>query len=127
MAIVEFPNTAGGRSNAEAVPGQKHTWSDGEKIIVFTGDDVPYLDPRPTVTKWQLVQACADAGWTEDKIDASVAMMTTKRKRFWEHTQVIDRDNPFSSNLRTNMLPVPTPAQWNAIFLAAAALNPLIV
>jgi len=98
-----------------------------KKIIVFTGDDVPYLDPRPTVTKWQLVQACADAGWTEDKIDASVAMMTTKRKRFWEHTQVIDRDNPFSSKLRTNMLPVPTPAQWNAIFLAAAALDPLIV
>lgn len=127
MAILEFPNTADGRSNADAVAGPKHTWSDGDKVRVFPGADAPTLDPRPTVTKWQLVQACADAGWTEAQIDASVALLTTKRQRFWKHTNVIDRDNPFSSNLRTNMVPVPTPTQWNAIFLAAAALDPLIV
>lgn len=127
MAILEFPNTAAGMGNAVAVAEPKHAWCDGDKVRVFTGADVPVLDPRPTVTKWQLVQACADAGWTESQIDASVALLTSKRQRFWKHTNVIDRDNPFSSALRTNMLPVPTPAQWNAIFLAAAALNPLIV
>ena len=127
MSIQEFPNTSAGRSSAGAVPDPKHVWFDGKRVIVFTGGDVTIIDPRPTVTKWQLVQACADAGWAEAQIDASVALLTPKRQRFWKHTDVIDRDNPFSSNLRTNMLPVPTPAQWNAIFLAAAALNPLIV
>lgn len=127
MSIIEFPNTAAGRINADSVAGPKHKWNDGDKILVFTGPDIPFIDPRPTVTKWQLVQACADAGWSEAQIDASVALLTTKRQRFWKHTTVIDRDNPFSSNLRTNMLPVPTPTQWNAIFLAASALDPLII
>lgn len=108
----------------------------GQVAWVFARDGLPWeartdadviVDTRPTVTKWQLVQACADAGITEAQIDASVALLTTKRQRFWKHTNIIDRDNQFSSNLRTNMTPVPTPTQWNAIFLAAAALDPLIV
>ena len=99
-----------------------------EKIIrVYTGTDVVTFDPRPTVSKWQFVQACADAGITEAQIDAAVALLTAKRQRFWKHTQIIDRDNPFSSGLRSNLTPVPTPAAWNAIFLAAAALDPLTV
>jgi len=69
------------------------------------------------------VQACADAGITEAQIDTAVALLTNKRQRFWKYTQAIDRDNPFSSNLRTNLVPVPTPAAWNAIFLAAASLD----
>ena len=81
----------------------------------------------PTVTKWQFVQACVDAGITEAQIDTAVALLTAKRQRFWKHTQIIDRDNPFSSGLRSNLTPVPTPAAWNAIFLAAAALDPLTV
>ena len=96
-------------------------------IIVYTGADVVTFDPRPTVTKWQFVQACANAGITETQIDTAVALLTAKRQRFWKHTQIIDRDNPFSSGLRSNLTPVPTPAAWNAIFLAAAALNPLTV
>ena len=99
-----------------------------EKIIrVYTGADVVTFDPRPTVTKWQFVQACVDAGITEAQLDAAVALLTPKRRRFWEYSQILDRDNPFSSVLRTNLAPVPTPAQWNAIFLAAAALDPLTV
>jgi len=85
------------------------------------------FDPRPTVSKWQLIQACADAGITEAQIDTAVAMLTAKRQRFWRYTQIIDRDNPFASGLRSNLTPVPTPAAWNAIFLAAAALDPLTV
>ncbi len=99
---------------------------DGNSWEARTDSDV-INDSRPTVTKWQLVQACADAGITEVQIDASVALLTVKRQRFWKYTNVIDRDNPFSSNLRANLTPVPTPTQWNAIFVAAAALDPLQV
>ena len=86
-----------------------------------------YSDLRPTVTKWQLIQACADAGITEIQIDTAVLTLTNKRQRFWKYTNIIDRDNPMSSGLRTALTPVPTPNQWNAIFIAAAALDPLIV
>lgn len=127
MSTQTFENNTSGMSAALAVADPKHIWIDGKTIFVFTGSDIPSLDPRPTVTKWQLVQACADAGITEAQIDASVALLTNKRQRFWKYTDVIDRDNPFSSNLRTNLTPVPTPTQWNAIFLAAASLDPLVV
>lgn len=127
MAITIFQNTLAGRGLAAAVPDPKHVWVDGRNIVVYTGVDIPSIDLRPTVTKWQLVQACADAGISEAQIDASVALLTAKRQRFWRHTNIIDRDNQFSSNLRTNLTPTPTPTQWNAIFMAAAALDPLIV
>lgn len=99
-----------------------------EKIIrVYTGADVVTFDARPTVSKWQFVQACAAAGISEAQINTAVGLLTPKRQLFWRHSQVLDRDNPFSSGLRSNLVPVPTPAAWNAIFLAAAALDPLIV
>jgi hypothetical protein len=96
-------------------------------IYVYTAEDVQVFDPRPTVSKWQFVQACVDAGITEAQLDAAVELLTAKRQRFWKHSQIIDRDNPFSSGLRKKLVPVPTPSEWNAIFLAAAALDPLTV
>jgi hypothetical protein len=111
---------AGNAAHVHVIPAER-------LIYVYTGADAPVFDPRPTVSKWQLIQACADAGITEAQLEASVALLTAKRKRFWKYTQVIDRDNPFSSVLRTNLVPVPTPAAWNAIFLAAAALDPATV
>lgn len=111
---------AGDAAHVHVIPAEK-------TIYVYTGVDAPVFDPRPTVTKWQLIQACADAGITEAQLDASVALLTAKRQRFWKYTNVIDRDNPFSVGLRTNLTPVPTPNQWNAIFIAAAALDPLTV
>jgi len=124
MTIRRFATKA-----AAAATGGQVSWvfdSAGNHWESRDGDDI-VADLRPTVTKWQLVQACADAGITETQIDTAVALLTAKRQRFWKHTNVIDRDNPFSSNLRTNLTPVPTPEQWNAIFLAAAALDPLVV
>ena len=124
MAIQRFATKA-----AAGATGGQVSWvfdKNGTPWEARTDADV-IADPRPTVTKWQLVQACADAGITEAQIDASVALLTTKRQRFWKYTNVIDRDNPFSSNLRTNLTPVPTPAQWSAIFVAAASLDPLLV
>jgi len=111
---------AGDAAHVHVIPAEK-------TIYVYTGSDVVTFDPRPTVTKWQFVQACADAGITEAQIDTAVALLTNKRQRFWKYTQILDRDNPFSSNLRTNLTPVPTPAQWNAIFIAASQLDPLLV
>ena len=108
-------------------PAHVHVIPTEQIIRVYTGADVVTFDPRPIVSKWPLVQACADAGITEAQIDTAVALLTNKRQRFWKYTQILDRDNPFSSNLRTNLTPVPTPDQWNAIFIAASQLDPLIV
>ena len=116
------------KAEAEATGGQV-SWvfsKVGTPWEVRTNTDI-LSDVRPTVTKWQFIQACADAGITETQIDTAVALLTNKRQRFWKYTQILDRDNPFSSNLRTNLTPVPTPAQWNAIFIAASQLDPLIV
>lgn len=124
MAIQRFSTKAA----AEATGGQV-SWvfdAGGTPWEARTGSDI-LVDPRPTVTKWQLVQACADAGWTEAQIDASVALLTAKRQRRWKYCDLIDRDSPLSVGIRTNMVPVPTPAQWNAVFIAAAALDPLLV
>ncbi len=116
------------KAEAEATGGQvtRITPINGKAWESRTDEDV-IADLRPTVTKWQLVQACANAGITEAQLDASVALLTAKRQRFWRLTDRIDRDNPFASVLRTNLVPVPTPAAWNAIFLAASQLNPLEV
>lgn len=114
-------------SAALSIADPKHVWIDGKTVFVFTGSDIESFDPRPTVTKWQLVQACADAGISEAQIDASVALLTAKRQRRWKYCDLIDRDSPLSSNMRTNMTPVPTPKQWTDIFVAAAALDPLLV
>ena len=111
---------AGDAAHVHIIPAEKI-------IIVYTGADVVTFDPRPTVTKWQLVQACADAGITEAQLDSAVALLTNKRQRFWRLADRIDRDNPFASVLRTHLVPVPTPSAWNAIFLAAAALDPMTV
>lgn len=125
MAIQYFATKA----QAEAVPNSQLSWcivKDGKPWAAATGEDV-VADLRPTVSKWQLVQACANAGITEAQIDTAVATLTVKRQRFWKYTNVIDRDNPFSSALRSNLVPVPTPQTWNAIFVAAAALDPMTV
>ncbi len=111
---------AGDAAHVHVIPAEK-------VIRVYTGADVVTFDPRPTVSKWQFVQACAAAGISEAQIDTAVGLLTPKRQLFWRHSQVLDRDNPFSSALRTNLVPVPTRAAWNALFLAAAALDPATV
>lgn len=124
MAITRYATKA----EAEATGGQVSWVFDdhGDNWEVRTDSDM-YEDTRPTVSKWQLIQALADAGITEAEIDAAVLTLTNKRQRFWKYTNVIDRDNPMSSGLRTALTPVPTPNQWNAIFLAASQLDPLKV
>ena len=99
-----------------------HTDDNGNNWEVRTDSDT-YEDLRPTVTKWQFIQACVDAGITEAQLETAVALMTPKRKRFWAYTGKLDRDNPFSRGLRTNLTPNPTPKEWNAIFLAASQLD----
>lgn len=127
MAIQRFATKAA----AEAAAG-----ASGQVSWVFDKNGAPWevrggadviADPRPTVTKWQLIQACADAGWTEAQIDASVALLTAKHQLRWKYCDLIDRDSPLSVVIRTHMVPVPTPKQWNAIFIEAAALDPLLV
>lgn len=126
MAIQYFKTKA----EAEAVPGAQISWcivNDGKPWEAATDSDV-VVDLRPTVTKWQFVQACADAGFTEAQLDAAVLTLTPKRQRFWKYIDKLDRDNPMSGLLRQAILPTPpTVNQWNAIFVAAARLDPLRV
>ena len=126
MAIQYFKT----KSEAEAVANAQVSWcivKNGRPWCAATGEDI-VVDQRPTVTKWQLIRAIVDAGFTEAQVDTAVLTLTPKRQRFWKYTDVIDRDNPMSGLLRAAILPTPpTPNQWNAIFVAAAALNPLTV
>mgnify|MGYP002397966410 CR=1 FL=1 len=125
MAITYFRTKA----EAEAVPGAQVSWcivKDGKPWAAATDEDI-IQDSRPTVSKWQLVQALVDAGFTEAQIDTAVATLTVKRQRFWKYTNIIDRDNPFASGLRSALPGPPSPGVWNGIFLAAAALDPLKV
>lgn len=125
MAVQYFKTKA----EAEAVPNSQISWcivKDGKPWAAATDTDI-VADIRPAVTKWQLVQACVDAGITEAQIATAVATLTAKRQRFWSLTNVIDRDNPMSSGLRSALPGPPTGLQWSAIFLAAAALDPLNV
>jgi len=126
MAIQYFAT----KVEAESVPNSQLSWcivNNGKPWCAATGDDI-VIDLRPTVTKWQFIQACVDAGITETQLDAAVATLTTKRQRFYNYTNIIDRDNPMSGLLRQAILPTPpTVKVWNAIFLAASQLNPLSV
>jgi len=126
MAIQYFATKA----QAEAVPNSQLSWcivKDGKPWAAYTNNDI-IVDPRPTVTKWQFVQACVDAGFTEAQLDAAVLTLIPKRQRFWKYMDKLDRDNPMSGLLRQAILPTPpTVKQWNAIFVAAAGLDPLQV
>lgn len=117
------------KAEAIAVPNSQLSWcivNDKKPWCAATDENI-ITDLRPTVTKWQLVQALSDAGITEAQIDTAVSTLTTKRQRFWKYTNVIDRDNPMSSGLRSALVPVPTPQVWNAIFVSASQLDPLKV
>ena len=126
MAIQYFKT----KTEALAVPNSQISWcivSDGKPWAALTGEDI-IIDLRPTVTKWQFVQACVDAGFTEAQLDTAVLTLTPKRQRFWKYMDKLDRDNPMSGLLRQAILPTPpTVNQWNAIFIAAAGLDPLKV
>ncbi len=118
------------KAEAESVPNSQLSWclvKDGKPWSAATDEGI-IEDQRPTVTKWQFVQACADAGITEAQLDAAVATLTAKRQRFYKYTDVLDRDNPMSGLLRRAILPTPpTVNVWNAIFVAASQLDPLKV
>ena len=83
--------------------------------------------PIPTFLPFPFFPSFFYSGISEAQLDAAVALLTPKRQRCGRLGPPIDRDSPFSSGLRTKLTPVPTPAAWNAIFLAAAALYPLTV
>lgn len=124
MAITRYAT----KEEAEAVGGQV-TWvfdSEGNNWEVRTDSDM-YGDLRPTVSKWQFIQACVDAGISEAQLNTAVATLNAKRQRFWTHIREFDRDNPFSGALRSALSPTPTVREWNAIFLAASQLDPLKV
>ena len=88
--------------------------------------DVVTFDPRADRYQMAVGQACADAGITEAQIDTAVALLTNKAAGLLADTARIDQQ-PFSSVLEPTWSPFQPPSAWNAIFLAAAALDPMTV
>lgn len=129
MAIETRPNNAENRiwlATEEALGS--HMLVNERFISKLTGEDSASFNKRPLVAKWQLIQACVDAGFTEAQLNASAASLIPRRARMWLNQTEFDRDWPFCSALRSGILPTsPTPTQWNAIFIAASQLDPLTV
>ena len=128
MAIETRPNNAENRiwlATEEALGS--YMLVNERFISKLTGDDAIFFDERPLVAKWQLIQACVNAGFTEAQLNASAATLIPRRARMWLNQTEFDRDWPFCSALRSGILPTPpTPAQWSAIFVAASLMDPAL-
>lgn len=46
MSIQIFPNSPAGEALALAVPDPKHVWYDMQRIVVYTGSDIPADPPK---------------------------------------------------------------------------------
>ena len=89
---------AGDPAHVHIIPAEKI-------IIVYTGADVVTFDPRPTVTKWQLVQACADAGITEAQLIPLWRYSPTNGSASGAWPTVSTGTTHFASVLRTHRSP----------------------
>lgn len=70
--ILEFKTPA----EADEVADPKHVWIDGNRVVVYTGDDIPPPPPamEATYTESEVVALLKSAG----KTDAEAKAMTVK-------------------------------------------------
>ena len=144
MAITKFPNTVGGKAEAEATPDPKHI-AYGARITVFTGADMPpaeaVANPSSIVlTTRQLMQG-ADAiararlqaieGYirgivgvdAKDPADQIAPTGTYAQIKFWKwDNKTIQRTDPEVNAMRVAL-------GWNAalmdsIFVAGSGMDP---
>lgn len=144
MAIIKYPNTAAGKAAANAVPDPKYI-TEGPRITVFTGADIPPADavvePSSIVlTTRQLMQgadAIARARLqaieayirgivgvdAKDPADQIAPTGTYAQIKYWKwHNQTIRRTDPEVNAMRVAL-------GWNAalmdsIFIAGSGLDP---
>lgn len=150
MPIIKFPNTAAGKSQAEALPDPKHI-AYGARITVFTGADVPpaeaSADPASIVlTTRQLIQG-ADAiararlqaieGYirsivgvdAKDPADQIAPTGTYAQIKYWKwHNSTIRRTDPQINALRVAIQGAMTNpqsiAEMDQIFVAGSGMDP---
>lgn len=68
--ILEFKTPA----EADEVAGPKHVWIDGNRVVVYTGDDIPPPPPamEATYTESEVVALLKSAGKTDAEAKAMV-------------------------------------------------------
>jgi len=144
MAITKFPNTAAGKSAAEALPDPKYIMF-GARITVLTGSDMPpaeaVADPAAIVlTTRQLIQgadniarahALAIEGYirgivgvdAKDQADQIPATGNYSQIKFWRwNNQTIRRSDANVNALRVAI--GVTPAVMDQIFVAGSGMDP---
>ena len=144
MAIIKYPNTAAGKAAANAVPDPKYI-TEGPRITVFTGADIPpadaVVDPSSIVlTTRQLIQG-ADAiararaqaieGYIRgivgvDAKDAADQIAPTgnyAQIKFWKWDNKTIRRTDAEVNAMRVALGW-TPALMNSIFVAGSGMDP---
>lgn len=131
MPIIKFPNTAAGKSQAEALPAPKYI-AYGARITVFTRADIPpaeaVADPSSIVLNLnQLHSGALVIGQTrlnelETYITGILTTGTPAQKIFWRYSGTVRR-----TDAKVNQMRLATGwsnALLDSIFVAGSGLDP---
>lgn len=137
MAQQIFTNDAAGRALANAIPGPKHEWIDGRRIVVLTGNDMPTsLSAKDVVLdRLRLFQGALLAGGQPLLNDFVTYVYTTMpasgtptQKNFWREDQEFTRSLPFINQLRIAVQGAKTNAASNTemdqVFILGSGYTP---
>lgn len=137
MAQQIFTNDAAGRALANAVPGPKHEWIDGRRIVILTGNDMPTsLSANDVVLdRLRLFQGALLAGGQPLLNDFNTYIYTTiptsgtpTQKNFWKESQQFTRGLAFINQLRVAIQGAKTNAASNAemdqVFILGSGYTP---
>lgn len=121
MAIVRYPYSDANVTIAESTAQPRQVWINAPKeIVVYTGADMTPA-PEVVVQLLQLKIALHNAGLLA-AAQTVVNGASQQRQLQWQIQSTIRRGELVSNLLRTALSQ--TPAQWDAIFAAAAAIDP---
>lgn len=137
MAQQIFTNDAAGRALASAVPGPKHEWIDGRRIVILTGNDMPTSLSANNVVldRLRLFQGALLAGGQPLLNDFNTYIYTTiptsgtpTQKNFWREAQQFTRGLAFINQLRVAIQGAKTNAASNAemdqVFILGSGYTP---
>lgn len=137
MAQQIFTNDAAGRALANAVPGPKHEWIDGRRIVILTGNDMPAsLSANEIVLdRLRLFQGVLLAGGQPLLNDFVTYVYTTMpasgtptQKNFWRESKEFTRTLPFINQLRVAVQGAKTNAasiaEMDQVFILGSGYTP---
>lgn len=93
---------------------------DGTQVMKYVPPPVPV---PATVTRFQGRQALRDVGLFDAVVALVDASTDQKLKRRWEELTIFERDSEFIANLAPLLDPPLLPADIDALFIAAAAIE----